>query len=92
MVAAVAKAPFGIRPCAVVGCSRRSTFGASRNAESGSTCRAELCAAAPAGVQTDSMEKAASLGGVLASEKACDLKINQKAVESTCRSAPGCAC
>jgi len=34
-------------------------------------------------------------GGALcaaAPEKACDLKINQKAVESTCRSAPGCAC
>jgi hypothetical protein len=51
-----------------------------------------LCAAAPTSAQTDSMEKVASLGGVLASEKACDLKINQKAVESTCRSAPGCAC
>ena len=41
-----------------------------------------LCAAAPARAQMESMAKAVSLGSVLGAEKACSLKINQKAVEA----------
>ena len=41
-----------------------------------------LVVVSPAFAHADSLEAASSLGNVLGSEKGCDLKINQKAVEA----------